>query len=210
MIQQGQVGPQTNNDGALPPVRLGKQGDVIMSECHGPYWEQTYRGNTFTAFINALTLASTHATPIAAGTGTPIIGIMNPVGSGKYIVMLKTATTNTSGTPGGPLLWNLIPNPQNITATPSTAPTNNLNLQTVGSVAKLFNNVALTASTVGTAFRPFGGPAAIADGAGVYSYVEEHKGELVIPPGYMLALAATAAGTSHVMSAFCVWEEIPV
>jgi hypothetical protein len=32
----------------------------------------------------------------------------------------------------------------------------------------------------------------------------------MLAPGGMLALAATAAGTSHIMSAFIQWMEMPV
>ena len=212
MLIQGQVGaPQAQSipAGTTPPIRQGQLGDVIVSEVHGRYYETNYRGALFSTFINALTVASTHASPIAAGTGTAIIGIYNPAGSGKNVSIVRVQQATTSGTPGGPLLWNTIPNPQNITAS-FTAAYSNFNLAQQGSVTRIFNNTALTGSTAGVAFRTAGGSAAVAATGVILTYSEELAGDLLVTPGSMVALAATAAGTSHVISCFVEWEEIPI
>jgi hypothetical protein len=211
MIIQGQVGAPagTNAPGSTPAIRQGQLGDLVVSELHGRFYEQTYRGATYSTFINALTLASTHATPIAAGTGTPIISIFNPANSGKNIVLIRLQQATTSGTPGGPLVWNIIPNPQNITAT-ATAAYSNASLAQSGSVTRIFNNTALTASTVGVAYRNAGGPAAVAATGAIMTYTELYDGTVIIPPGSMLGLACTAAGTSHVINVYAEWEEVPV
>lgn len=209
----GQVGPSAAwaSDGTNIEVRQGKQGEVVVNEFMPVYYEATYRGNLFTAFANNVTIAASHVglAGLTAATGTPIIGIYNPVGSGKNLIIIKTVQSTTSGTPGGPLLYNTIPNPQNISIA-ATAPTSNQSFQTTGSVAKLFNNAAITGSSTGVPQRVHGGPAAVAAGAGVYTYVEEHKGEFIIPPGAMVALTAWAAGTSHILSAFVEWMEMPI
>ena len=212
MLIQGQVGaPQAQSipAGTTPPIRQGQLGDVIVSEVHGRYYETNYRGALFSTYINALTVASTHASPIASGTGTAIIGIYNPAGSGKNVSIVRVQQATTSGTPGGPLLWNTIPNPQNITAS-FTAAYSNFNLAQQGSVTRIFNNSALTGSTAGVAFRTAGGSAAVAATGVILTYSEELAGDLLVTPGSMVALAATAAGTSHVISCFVEWEEIPV
>ena len=212
MLIQGQVGaPQAQSipAGTTPPIRQGQLGDVIVSEVHGRYYETNYRGALFSTFINALTVASTHASPIAAGTGTAIIGIYNPAGSGKNVSIVRVQQATTSGTPGGPLLRNTIPNPQNITASFAAA-YSNFNLAQQGSVTRIFNNTALTGSTAGVAFRTAGGSAAVAATGVILTYSEELAGDLLVTPGSMVALAATAAGTSHVISCFVEWEEIPI
>lgn len=212
MLIQGEVGPGSSSSlaaGSTPNIRQGQLGELVVSKLHGSFYETNYRGAMFTTFINALTIASTHATPIAAGTGTPIVGIFNPANSGKNIVLVRIQQATTSGTPGGPLIWNIIPNPQNITAT-STAAFNNASLAQSGSVTRIFNNTALTASTVGTAFRNAGGMAAVAATGNILTYTEMYDGSLIVPPGTMIALAATATGTSHVINVFAEWEEIPI
>jgi hypothetical protein len=211
MLTQLQVGSQNNQDGMTQQsMRGGREGDLIVSELHGKLYEFNSRGGIFTAFVNSVTLASTHATPIAAGTGTPIIGIYNPVGSKFNLSILKTVHTSISGTPGGPLLWNVIPNPQNISITPTLPMSNNVLTTGNGSIAKLFNNTAITGSTAGVPFRTLGGASTTAVGAGLQTITETHEGDLIIPPGSMLAIAATAVGTSHIISAFVEWEEVTV
>lgn len=205
------VGPSAANasDGTTIGSRCGRTGDQITSKFMPDAAEGCVRGLLYTAFVNAVTLAATHASPIAAGTGTPIIAIYNPTGSNRNIVIIKTVQSHTSGTPAGPLLYNVIPNPQNISAA-STSPVSNQSFQTTGSVAKLFSNVALTGSTAGQAQRVIGGPGAIALGAGMQTYVELHNGEFIIPPGAMVAVAATGAGTAHILSAYVQWMEVSI
>ena len=198
-------------DGATAPTsRADRENSLVVSENRGRYAEAVSRGLTFMTYIDALTLAATHASPLAAGTGTPILAVYNPVGSGVNLEITHAGHATTSGTPAGPLKYNIIPNPQNITQTPTGNLVSALINGAVASVAKVFNNVALTGSTLGTVFRPHGGPAAIAEGAGIQSYVEEHAGDLIIPPGSMLALAATGTGTTHILSAFIEWKETQV
>ena len=209
---QGQVGaPVTSyGPGSLPNLRAGQLADLIVSQLHGKHYETNYRLSLFSTFINGLTLSSTHASPIAAGTGTPIISVFNPAGSGKNVSILRMQQAHTSGTAAGPLLWNIIPNPQNISAA-FTAAYQNFNDGQQGSITRIFNNVALTASTAGTAFRTAGGPTSAASLTGnIQTYLEDFQGDLILQPGYMLALAATGAGTSHVVNVYLEWEELPI
>ena len=84
MIIQGQVGQPSQNGqaiGTTPSIRLGNLSEQIVSELHGEMHETNYRGNLYTTFINGLTLAASHASPITAGTGTPILGLHNPRGN---------------------------------------------------------------------------------------------------------------------------------
>lgn len=213
MIVQGEVGPSSSNStatGVNIALRQGQLGEVVVQQLHGRMYETNYRGNLFCSYINALTIASTHATPLAAGSGTPIIGLHNPLGSGVNLVIQRTAYNTTSGTPGGPLLYNLIVNPQNITAASAGTYFNCSSLQQSGSKARLFNNTATTGSTAGTPLRIMGGTTTTAAAAGIYMVIDNVEGAIIVPPGLMLGLAATAAGTSHIIGAFLEWEEIPI
>lgn len=68
------VGPPSGvgyTDGSTPdPSRLGKSGEPIMSQLHGRYYEQAYRGGVFLAqaIVTAPVIYST-----AAGTGGPLL-----------------------------------------------------------------------------------------------------------------------------------------
>ena len=91
MLLQGTTGqPVTSyGPGTQPSMRTGQLADLIISQLHGKNYETNYRLSLFSTFINGLTLASTHASPIAAGTGTAIVSVFNPAGSGKNIALLQ-------------------------------------------------------------------------------------------------------------------------
>jgi hypothetical protein len=207
-LQAGAIPTQSNKSGQNNAAQ-GWLNETLVSETLPQYSTLNQNGFLFSAFVNAVTLAATHASPLAAGTGTPIISIYNPLNSGKNVHLVKTKQTTTSGTPGGPLLWNIVPNPANITSA-SASPVSNIVGGGAASVVKCWNNSAVTGSTAGTAYRALGGTAAVAAGAGIYSHEEEHKGDLIIPPGTMMALCCTAAGTTHIISAWCEWAEMPI
>jgi hypothetical protein len=208
MQLQTSVGPVVAQDGTQPFLRSGRQGDGIISELHGRYYEQTSRGNVFSVSAMAYTIvATTDISPLPANTGVPIVGIFNPNGSGKNASILYAAFTTTSGTPGGPLIWNVISSPAGITAA-GVQPMNQFTFATAGSVVRGLSATAITGSAAGVAMGPMGGPAAVAAGAGNYTVSEEVAGRIIVPQGGFCGLAATAVGTNHVVSAWMVWEEV--
>src|SRR2546427_3910284 len=202
MLIEGVDGPQSKADGAILQPRLTKTGELGVSEVHARYQEACLRGNTFVASSGSVTIVAANVSPLAAGTGQPIIGLFNPAGSGKNLVLLATYTYHASGTPGGPLLWNVIPAPAGITAAGGAA-MNSFTFQTSGSVSKVFANTALTGSSVATAARIIGGPAAIAFGTTPLfaTFFENIEGSSIIPQGAFAGIAAFAAGTSHIVQA---------
>lgn len=86
MLLQGTVGPTVNADGVNANARQGKQGDVITSELHGRYYEQTYRGNVFFAASQAV--ATTTVGLAATYTG---LALTNPIGSTVNLVINKVS-----------------------------------------------------------------------------------------------------------------------
>src|SRR2546428_5855215 len=210
MLIEGVVGPQAKADGAILQPRLTKTGELGMSEVHARYQEACLRGNTFVASSGSVTITTPqNISPLPAGTGQPIIGLFNPAGSGKNLVLLATYTYHASGTPGGPLLWNVIPAPAGITAAGGAA-MNSFTFQTSGSVAKVFANTALTGSSVATAARIIGGMTAVAITSALGTFYEMIEGSSIIPQGAFAGIAALATGTAHIVQAAMTWEEVPV
>src|SRR5438105_1628891 len=81
---QGAAGVQNNLDSPnLLTVRLGKQGEQMVSELHGRYYEQTYRSNVYG--ING---ALTTTTAAGAATFTGLL-VGNPAGSGINVALQK-------------------------------------------------------------------------------------------------------------------------
>lgn len=207
--QAGNTG--ATQDGALSSLRLGRLNDLIVSELHGRLHETNVRGNLFSAYVSAYTIVSTtDISPLPANTGVPILGLMNPAGSGKNFSIVRAIVTTTSGTPGGPIWWNVIPSPCGITAATNFTALNNATFNAAGSVSKVYSATAITGSSAGVPLCPLGGPAASAVGAGLYAAYDEPAGGIIIPQGAFAGLAATATGSSHVVSAAIFWEEVPV
>lgn len=78
-----QVGPLTVSGTAKTIARAGQQGDLIVSELHGHYYEQTYRGKVFNAATQALVTTT-------VGLATTYTGLVlsNPVGSAVNLEIL--------------------------------------------------------------------------------------------------------------------------
>jgi len=214
MIVQGNVGQpaiSTIAPGTPVTARLGGLADLIITELQGRYFENVYRGNVFTASQAAVgsTIITANVSPVAAGAAA-LFTLYNVAGNTKNAVILRTVINQISGTPGGGLVFNVIPAPCGITAAGNLTPLNNLNFAAAGSQMRILSQTALTGSAAATMFRPIGGPAAIAAGAGVYSVDEETAGDIVVVPGAALIIAATATGTTNIVACSLTWAEVPV
>jgi hypothetical protein len=214
MLMQGNVGqPASQTIASATPVtaRLGGLGDLIVTELMGRYYENVYRGNVFTAAQAAVgsTIIAANVSPVAAGAAA-LFTLYNVAGNTKNAVILRAIINQISGTPGGGLVWNIIPAPSGISAAGNITPINNLNFAAAGSQMRVLSQTALTGSVLATMFRPIGGPAAIALGAGNNATLEETAGDIIVVPGAALVIAATATGTTNVVCCGLTWAEIPV
>lgn len=111
------VGPQVAQDSALIGARAGKAGDAIVSELHGRFYEQAYRGNLYSSGMTTTSIANAtfttadanSATLGTAATATPIVGIWNPTTSGVNAVILQAniqlINTALQETGVGGLVW---------------------------------------------------------------------------------------------------------
>lgn len=87
MFNEVLVGAQTNiSDGVVAKARGGRQGDQIISELHGRYYEQTYRGNMFFGATQALVTTT-------VGLATTYTGLVlsNPINSPVNLVLNKAS-----------------------------------------------------------------------------------------------------------------------
>ena len=87
----------SSSDGSIQQINLGRANETIISQLHGKYFEQAYRGNIF----YASTASAGVVLPIASST-TPTYSLWNPAGSGKLMVPIVlligwTATTAALG-----------------------------------------------------------------------------------------------------------------
>lgn len=207
----GQVGVQNSVDGTNPPIRQGKSGELMISGLQAKFYEQAYRGNLFIQDSGSVTCIAATAAAQAMGTAKFLNGFVNPVNSGKNAVIVGVTVATVSGTPGGPLLYEVSAGPGTFTQ----AATGTIRSALIGgagsSLMKAATMVALVALDADTTalvqIGVAGGPAAIAAGAAVNSFYDDVAGKIIIPPGYAFGLCDTATGTSHVLQSTMYWIE---
>jgi hypothetical protein len=209
---EGRVGPVSGADGSRFLLRQDKTGALVFSAGHGQYREAVSRGRVFSQAVKTATVtATTDISPLPATTGRALLGIINPAASGFTASVLKIGISTVSGTPGGPFYLDVVPN-AGVAATlaASSAPMNVSTFQAAGSAMRGLAAAVPAQAVVATLLRPLGGPAAVAAGAGMYHVDEDVGGSIELPQNSLLAVTAHATGTSHVISGYIIWEEIPV
>lgn len=230
MLIQGQVGPssvQSAAPGTNPTMRMGQLGDVIVSELHGRFYEQAYRGALFSGGISSLTSISnaTFTSATTGATATPILGIHNPVGSTVNCVVLQAnlAVTLTAlqATGAGGYVWMTGQNTA-LTISGVAAGFNRRTFTTSGGQGQYFTGSAITNFT-GTLVSRFG--SSLGGGAHynasllgtavgfmpqLQGFTENLDGSIIVPPGYVLALMATTTPVAHSAVSNILWEEVPL
>lgn len=223
MLVQGTTGPVNFGDGVNPPLRQGRQGDVMVSILHGEMYEQNYRGNLFFTGHTGLTALSANTITLTATT-TPILGVYNPASSPVNLVMLHAmlnvvANNLTSGAAPGAFMWavstgnnaistGLTPyNAKSLVAAGSqgrgfagaTALTGLTNSLVIAAGSNFTSPTGLTYTTLGSTalLTPFGG-------------FENFDGSIIVPPGGVLALVNTTSSTTFSAYGRLMWEEVPI
>lgn len=212
------VGPgnPSSQDGTKIVARGGKQNDTIVSELHGRYYEQTFRGNVCSGGAATTALSANTITLVAATT--PIVGVWNPPNSGVNLVIMKasatTAVTAVSAVAPGGLVW--ATSIGNGIISTGNAALNRKSLANNGCQGKDMSFVALTGLTNNLVIK-WGssiGSLVAAQGATVTPLIavgndEYFDGSLIVPPGGVLALLNTVSTTTVSMASQILWEEVP-
>ena len=214
------VGPQNVGDGILlNAARAGRQGDQLISELHGRFYEQGFRGLLFSNGHTALTALTANTVTLTATT-TPILGIYNPLGSGVNAVvlqaMLGAGINNTATTGPGAFVWaSSVGNTalstgsvpimrllggsaakcKGLTGVALTGLTNNL---VVAHSADVPIPTVVTTSVVPTTVQT---PTVVG--------FENVDGAWIVPPGGILALLNTVSTVTVSVHGRLLWEEVP-
>ena len=212
---------QSYGSGSQPQVRSGQLGDQIVSELHGRFYEQVYRGNVYS---NGMTITALTANTISlTNTTTPILGVWNPSSSSVNLVILQAALTvvpNNLTSGAGPGVFVLASSIGNGAISTGTAPFNRKTLTSAGSQAKgmafqaltgLTNNLVIFegiefASPAGLTYTTLASTAPFSE----YSSIKNFDGSLIVPPGGILAVLNTTSSTTWSVSGRLLWEEVPL
>jgi hypothetical protein len=217
----GQVGVSYAADGSQPAAapRLGQHLEAVVQQAHGKYYEAVSRGNCYSAHTSAGRAPGT-----ALGTTPPIL-LYNPVGSGKRLKIMKVsvaqAATGTLGTGvlahcgftiNGPTgsQSNVAP----VVGSGASITPKNLDLAggANASVATVFEAGTLNANPallypMANLTESVGGTTATAQTV----CTEDVDGNIILEPGGGWCLEAlAAAGSSPLVHAGVVWEEVPI
>lgn len=203
-------------DGATPQINFGRSNDVLMSEVHGKFYQQTYRGNMF----YGSTATGGVVIPIASSL-TPTYSIWNPAGSGKNLVPVValigwTATTAALGN----LVWQATTNAgSGISSTaPFVAfgtgtPVNALLGAGKASVMRLGSGGTTTLVAAASFYRSTGmsvtATTAATSVAPGWVWRDDFDGTSVIPPGNAIHLFGTTA-IAITAQVTMVWYEAPL
>ena len=222
----GQVGVQSPSfaDGQQPIIRLGKQNEMMVSELHGRFYEQTYRGSMFSAgHAGAVALASQNATVTSlAAAAQPILGIWNNSPTMNIEIeqaFLQDFINNVTSVSPGAFVWCW--STGNFAISTGLAPWNRNTMAQAGSVAKVFlGATALTGLTnsltivEGADFPLASGllttTVAAATPTPSVGGVQNFDGSLILKQGSVLALMNTLSTTTHSVMGRLLWQEVPV
>ncbi len=179
-----------------------------VSATHGRYQEAVARGNVF--YLNATAAAPTAY--VGASGGSPLLALMNPFTGTKNLVLLGVMIANrVASSAAGTVGFNLWGGVSVLPTGTKTNPVNMLTLNSAGSAVTGFVNTATTGSTAITQIMPLATYYwATAAAAFMTPAFFDIAGMVMVVPGNLIALGATAALTSATWDVTLVWEEIPL
>jgi hypothetical protein len=201
----GQVGPSFLQDGAHNPLRLGKLGSLIVSELHGRYYEQAFRGNIFIAqAIVTVPVVYTATT----GMGGPLL--WNPPTSGVNAVLLSASWTETTANTTTAWAIGITGNSGQFSQPTTTTAIDGQTNAIIGQASPKVKAFRIgTVVNGGSFLLPLGdvhtGTIAVDTGG---SRVADIGGAIIIPPGAWGSVSASAAGTAVVLTISLTWEEV--
>ena len=192
--------------GATPTAAAGNQNETLVSELHGRYYTQAYRGNLFVAqaIVTAPVIYST-----AAGTGGPLI--WNPPGSGVNVIPVACGFGVTVVTTVAAALG-LTGNTGQTLAPSSATAIDGRSSAVIGSATSKSTPYRIgTVTNAGGFLLPFADlhTGALTVDTGTLKWVDL-GGVLICPPGSWMSVATSATATTTVAQIALVYEEVAI
>lgn len=205
MLASGQVGPITQGagltPGSQPALRLGNQGELIATQLHGRYYENTYRRGSFVCASSA-----PNTTSVASATAATGLIISNPIGSGVNLAINKVGYVFSVAFAAAAIIG-IACNSSTGTSVIHTAAATPRQLM-IGTPTGALGLVDTSATLPAAAYITHVLTSIPAAGTG--SGIVDLEGSLVLAPGaYAHIYTSTASGASG-FSGFFSWEEIPI
>jgi hypothetical protein len=184
------------------PVPGGPSGEILVSELHGKYYNANYRNHLYMATASGVTL------PVVAAGVASVFSLMNPLNSGKNLILLRAAIGTVLATTVVDIAGiYYLQNPVNASLTAGTIKSGILG-SGAPSVATFYTANTHTAQTPILAAN-IGGYGAATDGSGNFFW-RDFDGSIIVPPATCIdILMSTAASTGSGMAVELTWMEAP-
>lgn len=194
-------------DGSQPAqAAAGKQGEALSADIHGQYYNANVRGKVFKAVSAAITL------PVVAATLASLFSLYNPPGSGVMAEVVHTEFGHSTATDVVDIVgW--------YTSTLALTALGTLGTAFIAGTNLFSGRIGDTAAPacIAGAFTHSGTPVrvemvctigAVTDSVILPAIVKVHNGTLILPPGYVISLAASTAAFAAT-AAGVTWAEWP-
>jgi hypothetical protein len=207
MVDQVQVGQPTNlgfGVGSIQNMRGGRQGDLIVSELHGRYYEQCYNKNVFNAASQAVA-----TTTVGLATTYTGLALSNPINSPVNLVLLRATLMQSviqSTQPEAFALAYGYNQGTNVTHTTPVTPQCNVIGATNVPNAKADASATLPTAPVYGDFLTNTASATVMN-SGVFADI---AGSVILPPGGFACFVTPAQASVAGMWFGFHWEEVPV
>ncbi len=196
--------------------RASEDSALITVDGHARFYEQGSRKliYTVTTAITGLALNSTMNAP--QGTGNCFLAILNPLGSGVNLEILRGWIGITLGTitlPVGPWCWCGAYQAGIVTSAGATAVARSTFVSQNLPRARYYSAAALTTGRAFFNVRPFSActfAAALAATTADKIFVDNVDGALVVPPGCAIALSPATAGSTAAAAGGIQYAEVPL
>jgi hypothetical protein len=202
-------GPVWGGSGTPVPFTANLSGAQRVTDAHARYMDAVLGGRVFVAASQALATLQTGLTTAQTG-----LGLFNPQGSGKRIVLWSASCLNIVAQPTAAAVVGLC------------AATNLIQAVPTGQSAATVRNALLGASAVSAATALTAGTLAVAPVAvsvlgvsytgaitvstGVAPFARDYAGALALEPGAYLGFFISIAPAATSFWGELVWEEVPI
>lgn len=197
----GQVGPQRLSDGTSQTFRQSKTGGMVVVPGHARYWEQTSRGNVYSAANQAAVTS-----PAGLATASTVFTLYNPAGSGVMLSIIDVGVAIAAAPAAASVIYLVVNNNpiQTAPATVTALTVNNNYLNTTSGQGKVYSTATLAATP--QVARVLGSVPAASNNTAAY-IKDEISGALILQPGTYISIQATTAIS---LIAHMTWEEISI
>jgi len=196
----GKVGEQSLSSGSSGPLRLNEQGTLVATGYGGKYAEAAMAGRLFhSANINMVTTSTTLNTTFVG------LGLCNPAGSGKNVIVHEFGYAFIAGSAAGLILALAVTDDTGF-AQDANAPIICGKYGAATSVCYTDEGATITAPTIIKVITQRADAATTTFQS--YPSIVDLNGSIVLPPGYAVVTdTTTAAGASTAQFSF-MWEEV--